>query len=335
MIPDEDLPPVSVIVPVHGNKPYLGPAIDSILALDYPDLEIVIQDDASPDDTFEVLKAIVAAYAGPHRVSLGRNDTNMSMATYNVLMDRAKSRYIVVAHDDDLQRPDRVRRLMEVYLTHRVSMVASSMTNIDVDGARLGISEKGFVAGRVAIEVMARQGRYYANGAALSWDREIFDVFGPLDIDGTARTSDWVPPFRAALLEGVYLLDDDLVYRRMHPDRRYLIGKVGETADARAVDAASESITQIAYRLKTLDEFEARLPNDKGFDIPALRSLLLESLRDRADQLALHRNRLHMANRRMTWIPRLSVQEAVRRDRVKRSLSNVARRLRRWVRRRG
>jgi len=312
-----DRPLASVIVPVFRHQSYLEPAINSILSFDYQPLEIVIRDDASPDDAFDVLQRLVDAYDGPHKVKLGRNEQNMSMANFNALMEEATGRYIVVAHDDDIQRADRVSRIMDVYTSRRVSMVTSNMINIGRHGRERGLHLEKEGDHAVPITRLARNGWVKElAGPALSWDREIFDRFGPIDIDGTARTSDFMPPFRAALLEGIHYLEEPLVYRRQHPNRRGRIGRNKKNEHVTAVDSASEGITQLSYMLRTLKHFE----DDMGGD-PALcaevRDLLLLRLEELAEKLGTHRNRLHMQNKKMVWIER-ELDPAAELDKVRR-----------------
>ena len=58
------------------------------------------------------------------------------MANYNVLMDKASADYVIVAHDDDIQYPDRVSRIMDTFLTQNVSMVTSNAICINASEVR-------------------------------------------------------------------------------------------------------------------------------------------------------------------------------------------------------
>lgn len=300
--------PVSVVVPVYRHTPYLEPAIRSILALDYDALQIVIIDDASPDDAFDVVRALVRAYTGPHKIVLHRNDTNLSMGTYNALMDRAAADHIVVAHDDDIQYPHRVRRVMEAYAANDVSMVACNAVNMRSKDGKRRLMLRDRTERKVPLLEVARHGRPpEAQGAALSWRREVFDRFGPISVERTARTSDYILPFRAALLNGVHFVNEPLLDRRVHLDSRGKIGHRPGDKEVTSVEVASEGITQLSCLLDTLDSFAEQNPT-RADELAVVRANLILRLEDLARELGTNRNRLHMRKLRMSWIGHAPLQ---------------------------
>ena len=47
-----EYPLVSVVIPVYNMEPFLGETLDSVLASDYPSLEVVVLDDGSVDASY-------------------------------------------------------------------------------------------------------------------------------------------------------------------------------------------------------------------------------------------------------------------------------------------
>ena len=65
------MPTVSVVIPAYNRADVLPRALDSVFAQDFDDLEIIVVDDASTDNTAEVVASI-----GDPRLKYFRHDTN-------------------------------------------------------------------------------------------------------------------------------------------------------------------------------------------------------------------------------------------------------------------
>lgn len=100
-------PKVTVIMPVYNRKSYIGEAIDSVLKQSLNDFELIIIDDASTDNTEE----IVASY-GDRRIIYMKNETNKGVAySRNVGYKIAKGKYIAIADSDDINHEERLRKM--------------------------------------------------------------------------------------------------------------------------------------------------------------------------------------------------------------------------------
>jgi abequosyltransferase len=105
------LPTLSICIPTYNRSRCLAELLDSILAQDMPEIEVVVSDDASPDDTV----AVAASYQGkiarfkfirqPENIGLDRN--------FLAVMEAASSDYIWLMGDDDQLEPDGARRVMD------------------------------------------------------------------------------------------------------------------------------------------------------------------------------------------------------------------------------
>lgn len=90
---------VSVIVPVYNAARTIEKTIESILAQSYTSFEIIIVDDCSQDDTFELLKKL---QADDQRILLYRNEKNLGVAkTRNFALTKARGTYIAFLDSDD------------------------------------------------------------------------------------------------------------------------------------------------------------------------------------------------------------------------------------------
>lgn len=97
-------PRVSVGVPVYNGERYLARALDSLLAQDFSDFEIIICDNASTDSTM----GIGTAYAKRDpRIRYHRNPTNLGLAgNFNRTFELARGEYFRWATHDDWHAPE-------------------------------------------------------------------------------------------------------------------------------------------------------------------------------------------------------------------------------------
>jgi len=91
------MPKVSVIIPTYNRLPMVREAVDSVLAQDFEDFELIVVDDGSTDGTSEVIKQ----YGG--RVKLLQHSENRGVSTArNRGILQAKGKYLAFLDSDDL-----------------------------------------------------------------------------------------------------------------------------------------------------------------------------------------------------------------------------------------
>ena len=127
-------PKVTVFIPVFNREDYVCTAINSVLAQQYTDFEILVVDDGSTDRTQER----VAAYQDP-RVRLECNPKNLGIpATRNRGLELARGEYIALLDSDDYSYPDRLNRQVRFLDKYPdIVQVGSSCTLMDAKGKLL------------------------------------------------------------------------------------------------------------------------------------------------------------------------------------------------------
>lgn len=116
-------PLVTVVVPAYNEEAVVTRTVDSLLAQDYANLEIVVVDDGSPDRTTEVLHA---AFDGNPRVRLYRKPNGGKASALNYGVAEAKGEVIVGLDADTLFPPDTIRQLVAPLADPTVGAVAGN-----------------------------------------------------------------------------------------------------------------------------------------------------------------------------------------------------------------
>jgi len=125
---------VSVILPVYNGENYLSEAIDSILDQTHKHYELIIQDDASTDNT----KAIICNF-NDKRIKYQRNAENCGMASnINKGIMRSKGDYLSLFSQDDRMLPSYLeKQIAHLEKNRNVGFSFSTAFKIDQTGRRL------------------------------------------------------------------------------------------------------------------------------------------------------------------------------------------------------
>lgn len=103
-------PLVSVGVPVRNGSAELDKALVSLTCQTYTNIEIIVSDNASDDDTVDI---VARAAASDPRVRLVRQHKNIGMvANFRAVLDEAKGDYFLWAAHDDTRESDYVEQLL-------------------------------------------------------------------------------------------------------------------------------------------------------------------------------------------------------------------------------
>ena len=150
---------VSVVVPVYNGMPHLRDLVDSLLAQDYPELEIVFAETGSTDGSAEFLATIDDPRV---RVVPGAPG---AAANWDAACRAANGRYIKLVCQDDLLSPDAVSKQagdLDVYAS--AVMACAQRDIVDANGEVLYAArgtqglKAGIVAGTDVIRACYLQG---------------------------------------------------------------------------------------------------------------------------------------------------------------------------------
>ncbi len=122
-------PAVSVVVPAYQGARWILDAVRSALAQTFSDLEVVVVDDASSDDT-----AALAASTGDPRVRVVRNERNLGLAAnWDRATSLARGEHVKWLLQDDVLYPRCVERLLEPMREHEDAAFAFCPRDLVLD----------------------------------------------------------------------------------------------------------------------------------------------------------------------------------------------------------
>lgn len=132
----QDLPLVSIGMFLYNEGRFVREALAALLAQDYPNLEIIISDNASTDDTASICRELAADDA---RARLICQESNIGAAANSILvLDEARGRYFMWASGHDLWSPNLVTECVRALEAHPGAAIAYAESDwIGADGAKL------------------------------------------------------------------------------------------------------------------------------------------------------------------------------------------------------
>ena len=289
----------------YNQIAFIDDALQGALVQTYQPLEILVCDDCSGDGTWERIQEIAAAYRGPHRMRLIRNERNLGLiGNVNVLFANAQGHYVVVAAGDDISLPERTQVLVNALQAAgpQALSIVSDATMIDEKGAALGL-RRGWEHDFPLDAVHLLRPNVPICGAAAAYARSLHDDFGPLRAGLWAE--DQSLALRAALNGQALYLPRALVKYRRHganitQPRDQLDQSAAEIARAIAL-GCRENQALFDQKSADLDKFLT-----EG-DVDPARAALLRQARDQqrrilALQQAMAAHRWRALPRALGWL---------------------------------
>lgn len=210
-----ELPLVSICVPAYNAERFIRETLESALAQDYPHLEIIVSDDASTDQTQEIVREY--AEKGVRLISHSRN-LGMTRNMNNVIQ-ASQGKYVVKLDADDILETDYVSSLVPVMETNpNTAFAHCSCRLIDINGDFLGYERS--IHGSFIRNGIEEWPRYVFGPRAvhiLMLRRVAFDAVGGYQED-FIRSQDWKLERDLLTVGDVYYCDRILAHYRCHPE---------------------------------------------------------------------------------------------------------------------
>ncbi len=247
---------VSVGLPVFNGMPDLPNALESLLAQDEHEIEIVISDNASEDGTAAYCQAMARRHP---RIRYFRNEVNQgAAANFQRVVDLSTAPYFCWAAHDDVYSPNFVSACREALDQHpEAALCVPARRRVDETGALISIRREPLGLSSADLEArlqahLWRRGWLTIYGL---WRREILTRIGPpLPVWG----SDVILLWRALLLAPAETLSEPLA------DYRVIRGKSADISLSALTGASSRAHFPNTRMLRCLKEASSDLGLSAG-----------------------------------------------------------------------
>ena len=224
---NKPMPQVSVIIPNYNHARFLTQRVRSVLEQTFQDFEIIIIDDASTDESKEVIATFT--HLPQVRAVFGGQNSGCPFVQWNKGVKLAQGEFVWIAESDDFAEPQLLESLSAALERHPAAGLAYCRSvPVDENGQRLERAGEDLRGQHRFANDYVNNGRhecrryllfqnYLPNASAVLFRRELFESIG--GADETCRIAgDWKTWMELLLTSDVAYVARELSFFRFHGD---------------------------------------------------------------------------------------------------------------------
>ena len=134
----------SVLLLTYNQERFVAQSLHSLLDQDIANLEIIVSDDKSSDNTWSIIKKIALEYTGNKTIVLNRNTNNLGVVNnFFKAFELSQGEVLFTAAGDDISLPTRCSASISLWVNaeKKPDLVATDAFDMSIDGDILGIKQ--------------------------------------------------------------------------------------------------------------------------------------------------------------------------------------------------
>jgi glycosyltransferase involved in cell wall biosynthesis len=235
---------LTILMPVFNVAPFVGEAIESVLAQTHPDFQLWILNDGSTDNTLDICRAYETKDA---RIRIATHDNIGIANTMNAALETIKEGWVFCMHGDDVMMPTRLeRQLAFIRANPDLAIVSSLVQLIDDTGREIGYTKSSLSNRKTVTRLIGRGHCIAFNHPATAFRAEVVKAAGGYrqEFWPAEDTDLWS---RVAQNHSVLVQDEYLLKYRIH-------GKSASTSSARLM------VRKLAWVARCVDSQRSQQP---------------------------------------------------------------------------
>lgn len=209
-------PLVSIIMPAYNHARYVREALRSVAAQTYPNIELIVIDDGSKDETPQIIEATLAEFGSNMRVVFKTQENAGLCTTLNRALDLAEGVFVQFLASDDAYLPEKTARSVAALSTAATDVAAAYRDGylFDETSRRRGMFSEKY---RVPLGRNTHRELVVANwlpAMGILYRREALIALGGFDPD--LKFEDWDLLLRLTRTHRITRIPDKLFLYRFH-----------------------------------------------------------------------------------------------------------------------
>ncbi len=212
-------PLVSVIIPSYNAETFIARTLESVLSQTYKNLEVLVVDDGSQDQTAEIVREFAKKDT---RVTLLQQQNSGVAAARNLGIEKSKGEFIAPLDADDIWYPENIEKQVQCFLNSNssVGLVYSWSVDIDKQDRLTGEFRAARIEGEVYVTLLCHD--FIANASCVLIRRSCLEKCGgynsKLRENNGQGGEDWDLYLRLAEQYQFRVVPEFLVGYRKHPN---------------------------------------------------------------------------------------------------------------------
>jgi len=260
-------PLVSILMGNYNYARYLGSAIESALQQSYANLELIVCDDGSTDNSVEIARKL--ANRDP-RVRLIEKSNGGQASAFNAAFAESKGQILCLLDSDDAFSPEKLTAVVQLFREQKeTGLIVHPMVVIDSEDRKLqqlpfiGTFEKGWLGPRL----VRRGGRWrFMPSSCVAFRRELADYCFPIPEPGFRTCADAFIFTMLPLVTEVGFIDQPLCRYRIHGSNVVGTRQISSKSVGNNRDSLVSTLDAVNLRLAEL-EIPVRLAAEKNIYI--------------------------------------------------------------------
>lgn len=244
-----DEPLVSICIATYNGAKYIREQIDSLMNQTYQNIEVIIQDDCSSDNTVSILKT----YQEKMNITINRNEENLGyIKNFEKVLQKANGEYIAICDQDDIWVENKIELLINNIADK--TMIYSDSLLIDSEGKSLDMKfsqslKNNFISTHNPLAFLNDN---CVSGHAMLFKKELLQYIFPFKEN--IFFDAWIA-LNAASLNGISYFDGCLVKYRQHETNTLSKHSRKVKKDKQKISQADKKLTKNEAKLLMIDSF--------------------------------------------------------------------------------